>query len=120
MTRGFQMEALARRAISAYGNDARRNGARLLTYTDLAVMLGRPHSYARRMGPLLAALRPACLARGLPDICAVIVAAGTDMPSRKSFQTLSGTWCDTGLDADGVRAEQARVLAVDWGAVDLP
>ena len=114
------MRALARRAISAYGHDARRNGARLVTYTDMAVMLGRPPSFARRMGPLLAALRPECLASGLPDICAVIVAAGTDMPSRKSFQTLSGTWCDTGLDEAGVRAEQARVLAIDWDVVDLP
>ena len=111
--------ALAEQAIEVYAEDACRNGARLVNYTDMALMLGKSPSYARSMGPMLAALRQVCLARGLPDLCAVIVACGTVMPSRKSFQTLSGTWCDTGLDEDGVRAEQARVLAMDWNAVDL-
>ena len=115
MTPAAKAHALAETAIGVYAQDSRRNGARLVTYTDMAAMLGQPPNYARRMGPMLAALRTACIARGLPDICAVIVAAGTDMPSAKSFDTLSGTWCDTGLDAGGVRAEQARVLGFDWG-----
>jgi hypothetical protein len=117
VTSAHRLQAEAQSAITAYAQDARQHGARLLSYTDFAVTLGKPPNYARRMGPLLAALRPACLARGLPDICAVIVAAGTDMPSPKSFDTLSGTWCDTGMDADGVRAEQARVLGWNWDQV---
>jgi len=104
----------ARAALALYAEDVRMHGARPLSYTDLAVMLGKPPSAARRLSPLLGALRQECLARGLPDLCAMIVAAGTDMPSRKSFDTLSGTWCDTGLDAAGVRAEQAALRAVDW------
>ena len=111
--------ALAEQAIEVYAEDARRNGARLLTYTDMALMLGKSPSYARSMGPMLAALRQVCIARGLPDLCAVIVASGTVMPSRKSFQTLSGTWCDTGLDEDGVRAEQARIFALDWTSLGV-
>lgn len=107
----------ARHALELYASDARTNGARLWTYTELAVALGKHPSQARGLSPLLSALRDVCLARGLPDLCAVIVAAGTDMPSRKSFETLSGTWCDTGLDEYGVRAEQARLLALDWSRV---
>lgn len=101
----------ARRALAVYARDARDNGARLWTYTDLAVALGFAPSVARQLGPMLALLRQECLDQGIPDLCAVIVASGTDMPSARSFDTLSGTWCDTGLDRDGVRAEQARVMA---------
>ncbi len=114
---GAKALALAERAVETYAQDACRNGARLLTYTDLAVMLGKKPSYARNMAQMLAALRHVCLSRGLPDLCAVIVAAGTDMPSRKSFQILSGTWCDTGLDEAGVREEQDRILMLDWASI---
>jgi len=104
----------AREAISLYAADARANGPRLWTYTDLAVALGKHPSQARALSPLLAALRDVCLEREMPDLCAVIVSSGTELPSRKSFETLSGTWCDTGLDEDGVREEQARIFALDW------
>ena len=107
----------AKLAITRYAIDACQHGARLWTYTDLATALGRAPSVARQLGPMLALLRIECHAQGLPNLCAVIVASGTDMPSRKSFDTLSGTWCDTGLDEIGVRAEQARVLAYDWCGV---
>ena len=117
MSCAARLAAEAQRAIAVYAADARAHRARRLSYTDFAVLMGYAPSRARGLGPLLAALRQACHARGLPDICTVIVAAGTEMPSARSFDVLTGIWHGTVLDRDGVRAEQARVLAWDWAQV---
>ncbi len=110
--------ASAQRFLAIYAHDARQNGARLWTYTDVVTALGWPPARARNMMPLLNAIRDLCQAKAVPDLRTVIVAAGTDLPSRKSFHLPYGTWADTTLDRAGVRAEQARVLAVDWQQVD--
>ena len=100
--------------IDLYRTEARRGSARLLTYTDVAVAIGWPPSRARNMMPFLNALRDLCREQGLPDLRAIIVAAGTDLPSRKSFHLPFGTWADTPLDVNGVRDLQGDILAGAW------
>ncbi len=100
--------------IELYKTEARGGTARLLTYTDVAVAVGWPPSRARNMMPFLNALRDLCRAQGLPDLRAIIVAAGTDLPSRKSFHAPFGTWADTALDVNGLRKLQEGILAGAW------
>jgi hypothetical protein len=100
--------------LDLYRSQARMGHARLLTYTDVVVAVGWPQSRARNIMPFLNALRDLCREQGVPDLRAIIVAAGTDLPSRKSFHQPFGTWADTPLDVDGVRALQVDILSGTW------
>lgn len=104
----------AERVIEIYSTDARRNGARPMSYGQLASALGLHPNHARNLGPLLDRVRENCVARDLPDVSAVIVVRGTDMPSKRSFNGPSGTWRGTGLTREGVKQLQQLVFAHDW------
>ncbi|MGY6548830.1 MAG: hypothetical protein ACXIU7_07485 [Roseinatronobacter sp.] len=117
MSAGEAPVKAAQRFLAIYAEDACTNGARLWTYTEVAIALGWAPARARNIMPLLNAIRDLCAAKGLPDLRTVIVAAGTDLPSRKSFHLPHGTWAETTLDRAGVRRVQARLLALDWRSI---
>lgn len=118
MTLSEPPRAAALRFLGIFTAQAAQTGARRWTYTEVALSLGWAPSRARNMMPFLNALRDLCAARGLPDLRAIIVASGTDLPSRKSFHSLTGAWADTTLTRLQVNALQSEILAYDWAGTE--
>lgn len=107
-------EFWANRIFSEYVRLRQSSDKVLVTYGDLAEMIGRKGEH-RLLGASLDIVRAICEQASLPDIATVVVdqqslRSGEMKPSPKALEKYGG-W-------PGLRAEQGRVLAFDWNAVE--
>ena len=96
--------------IAAYIALRRSSDQVFVSYGQLATLIDRQGQH-RLLGGPLDLVRELCERRGLPDIATVVVsreslADGTIKPSAEAVVKYNG-W-------NGLRAEQARVIAWDW------
>ena len=109
---------LAVRILQIYAEARTQEDVIFMTYGELANRLDKPGQH-RLIGDPLDRVRILCEARQLPDIATVIVdkrslESGKMKPSEKALEKYGG-W-------DGLRKEQARVIAYEWSsqAAGLP
>ncbi|WP_154665019.1 hypothetical protein [Leisingera daeponensis] len=108
-------EYWANRIFSEYVKLRQSSAKVFVTYGDLAELIGR-QGEQRLLGTPLDLVRAICEHANLPDIATVVVdqkslKTGEIRPSPKALEKYGG-W-------PGLRAEQGRVLAFDWAAVDV-
>lgn len=108
-------EYWAKRILSEYVKLRQSSERVLVTYGDLAEIIGRKGEH-RLLGSSLDLVRQICEQKNLPDVATAVVdvlslKVGEIKPSAKVLEKYGG-W-------PGLREEQARVLAFDWSVVKL-
>lgn len=108
-------EFWANRIFSEYVKLRQSSDKVFVTYGDLAELIGRQGEH-RLLGAPLDLVRAICERADLPDVATVVVdqqslRSGEIRPSPKALEKYGG-W-------PGLRAEQGRVVAFDWDAVDV-
>jgi alkylated DNA nucleotide flippase Atl1 len=104
---------LAVEILAAYVNVRKTGHQVVLTYGDMAKLIGRP-GQQRILGGALDALRKYCEDLEIPDVATVVVNKeslldGTLLPSQQALEKYGG-W-------PGLRKQQAKVISFDWSRV---
>ena len=95
---------------SVFQPDTSEWGKGIITYSDLAELMGKSRQAARTLDRQLGTVGYYCLENGLPPLNAVVVNQETGMPGSYVVETKPGSW----------KRDQKKVLKQDWFSVRPP